>query len=303
LWSIGVMMYEMIYGKVPYYANNHIHLIKIIEKSGPLVLPEEPQISNDTQDLILALLRKDPFERISYTEFFKHPYMKRSSLATSNLSSVSSLLGTSTPRSITGPSGLSLVMSRKTSFSSSPLTNQPFTISMSSNPSNILLSSTSSSRFARIIQEEELIDLIPADLRKKYRYILSLADVALEQSGKFENDRQEFALYVITLEKLLELLDDTGNAHPLNENLQQLIVKKIQIIDRLIKRIDKEPPNGPINLNLDRLLFKHAHEIALEAGFKDLLGYNAWRVYIRAASLAEDVKQGQKLLDLLKDRI
>ena len=295
-------MYEMVYGKVPYFANNHIHLIKIIEKSGPLVLPHEPQISSEMQDMMLRLLQKDPYYRIPYSEFFKHPYMKRPS-SSSNQTSVSSLLGTSTPRTISGPSGLSLAMSRRTSCSSSPLTTPLYGTSFSNTPSAVLRSSGAASRFARIIQEEELIDLAPAEIRKQLRYNLSLADLALEQSGKFEDDGREFVLFVITLEKLFALLETISANHPNSDTLQRVIIKKIQIIDKLIRRIDKEPPMKPLKLQVDMLLIKHVYEIALEAGFKELLGYNAWRVYIRAASLAEELKYGEELLNLLKDRI
>lgn len=297
------MMYEMIYGKTPFFAPNHIQLVKIIERAGQLSLPKEPQFPSEAQDLLVKLLQKNRQERISFSDFFKHPFLTKSSL--SNTQSVSSLLGTSTPRNIIGPSGLSLAMSRKNSSSSSPLsaaTHLMMGSKMNSNNPSLLNSSTVS-RFSKINQEEELIELIQVDFRKDLRYSFSLADVAIDNSGKLDDENQELLILIKALGMLVFSLEIVEK----KSELEQLIIKKVQSIDRLIKRIFKNHNQTEldcvIELNVETLMFEYAHKLALEAGFKEFLGYNAWRVYNRAASLAESLKKGERLLNLLYERI
>ncbi len=81
-------MYEMLYGHPPYQASNHIQLQKLIETSGPLPYPKSVRCTRDRAgrgpvcysvsdsciDLIQSLLKKNPIERISFEEFFSHPY-------------------------------------------------------------------------------------------------------------------------------------------------------------------------------------------------------------------------------------
>ena len=57
LWSLGVIIYEMIYGEVPYKANNFIDLVKKINKK-PLEFPKSVFISKDCLDLLVNLLKK-----------------------------------------------------------------------------------------------------------------------------------------------------------------------------------------------------------------------------------------------------
>lgn len=277
-------MYELLYGQPPYRGQNHIHLVKIIERSGPLVFPIAPQISPEAADLLTGLLQKRPQDRISFADFFNHPFLLLSQIKTT-------MIASSAPKSIHGPSSLSLALSRKASLSASPL------VKDSSLGASAL--ALSSNRFTRVIQEEELIDLAPADVRASLRRALVLAEVATD-AAKEHDDHQEFFIIVLALESLLESIEAVGNSP-----LQSIISKKITALERQAKRIPQSSPEDTSNVcvNLDDLLHDYAVKLALEAGFKELLGHNSWRVYCRAASLAQSLPNGNQLYKLLQDRL
>ena len=71
LWSVGVIMYEMLVGKVPYSAITHIELLNKIENKE-LVIPDF--LSFDCKDLLKKLLNKNPDERITWDDFFSHKW-------------------------------------------------------------------------------------------------------------------------------------------------------------------------------------------------------------------------------------
>jgi serine/threonine-protein kinase ULK/ATG1 len=84
LWSVGVVLYEMCYGRLPFTGQNHPELLRQIhEHADDLEFPDERDlrfpgaartaISDDLKDLIRQLLRPNPEHRISFTNFFRHP--------------------------------------------------------------------------------------------------------------------------------------------------------------------------------------------------------------------------------------
>ena len=80
LWSVGIIMYEMAYGMYPYKdVSGPFDLRDKIEKID-IVYPSYPEetdneLSEDALDLLKALLQKDPTNRISWEEFFTHPWL------------------------------------------------------------------------------------------------------------------------------------------------------------------------------------------------------------------------------------
>lgn len=64
IWSLGVTLYALVYGNVPFIANSIPILYEKI-KLDPLVLLEEPKISEQLQDCIRRMLIKNPDSRIS----------------------------------------------------------------------------------------------------------------------------------------------------------------------------------------------------------------------------------------------
>lgn len=78
LWSVGAVLYEMVTGRPPFRAQNHIELLKKIQENNDKIqFPDERHsdivIGSDLKDLIRKLLKKNPVERASFDEFFNHP--------------------------------------------------------------------------------------------------------------------------------------------------------------------------------------------------------------------------------------
>ncbi|KAI9313698.1 kinase-like domain-containing protein [Dichotomocladium elegans] len=78
LWSVGAVLYEMLTGRPPFKAQNHLELLKNIQENEDRIrFPDEKGestiIGSDLKDLIRKLLKKNPVERISFEEFFMHP--------------------------------------------------------------------------------------------------------------------------------------------------------------------------------------------------------------------------------------
>ena len=76
LWSVGVIIYQLLYNQLPFPANNVTQLKQIIMKSNEVKLPEKNNnpISKVCFDLIKRLLQKNPKDRIEFNEYFDHKF-------------------------------------------------------------------------------------------------------------------------------------------------------------------------------------------------------------------------------------
>jgi len=74
LWSLGTVLYEMIAGRPPFRASNHVDLLRKIEEGMDNInFPSRCVASSEIKDLIYGLLKRSPIERIGFTQFFNHP--------------------------------------------------------------------------------------------------------------------------------------------------------------------------------------------------------------------------------------
>lgn len=74
LWSVGTVLFEMVTGKPPFRANNHVELIRRIEAGEDVIrFPRECIVSSEVKALVRGLLKKNPADRMDFEEFFNNP--------------------------------------------------------------------------------------------------------------------------------------------------------------------------------------------------------------------------------------
>ena len=75
LWSIGVLMYELHFKSLPFKGKNPQEIYLKIKNKQPYKQPVDP----DLRDLINRLLIEDRDKRITWKEYFNHPFFKGTS--------------------------------------------------------------------------------------------------------------------------------------------------------------------------------------------------------------------------------
>jgi [calcium/calmodulin-dependent protein kinase] kinase len=77
IFALGVTLYALVAGRMPFYANNTLGIYKSIMHDEP-EFPEE--LSQELVDLLKRLLAKDPAERITIDEMKSHPWITQGGL-------------------------------------------------------------------------------------------------------------------------------------------------------------------------------------------------------------------------------
>lgn len=75
LWSIGVILYECLFGAAPYSSKSIEELMDKIQKKKKIEIPKTKAITSSCEDLLLRLLVHDPKQRISFAQFFEHEFL------------------------------------------------------------------------------------------------------------------------------------------------------------------------------------------------------------------------------------
>jgi calcium-dependent protein kinase len=75
IWSLGLMLYEMVFGYTPWPCRSIQEYLKNIT-TQPLKFPFDGKIGKNTKDFIEKSLVVDENKRISWKEVFEHPLIK-----------------------------------------------------------------------------------------------------------------------------------------------------------------------------------------------------------------------------------
>ena len=75
IWSIGVVFYQMLYGKYPYMGMNDYDILKKIKANRPDYT--RVNISNNARDFLDRCMTVDPKKRISWSEIYEHPLLQK----------------------------------------------------------------------------------------------------------------------------------------------------------------------------------------------------------------------------------
>ncbi|CAF1426159.1 unnamed protein product [Adineta ricciae] len=75
LWSIGVILHECLFGRPPFTSSSVDELVAEIKSDNPIEIPNDVKISSDCRNLLEGLLQRDPDRRISFRDFFRHPFI------------------------------------------------------------------------------------------------------------------------------------------------------------------------------------------------------------------------------------
>ncbi|XP_021738034.1 serine/threonine-protein kinase ATG1c-like isoform X2 [Chenopodium quinoa] len=76
LWSVGTIVYQLVTGKTPFNGSNQMQLLQNIIRATELCFPSDMKdLSSEFVDLCQKLLRRNPVERLTFDEFFNHPFL------------------------------------------------------------------------------------------------------------------------------------------------------------------------------------------------------------------------------------
>lgn len=73
IWSLGVVLYQIMTGNMPFVGNTQTALFNAIKNKHPFI---PYHLSDDLKDLLRKMLNKDPSKRITPTEALNHPWFK-----------------------------------------------------------------------------------------------------------------------------------------------------------------------------------------------------------------------------------
>jgi serine/threonine protein kinase len=74
LWSLGIIIYKLYFGKSPFPGESEEAIKKYIEQFGNKLLKKTGNEKMD--DLIKKLLEKNPSKRLNWAEYLNHPFFK-----------------------------------------------------------------------------------------------------------------------------------------------------------------------------------------------------------------------------------
>lgn len=94
IWSLGVLAYNMLSGKLPFDGNNIKEVLRRV-RTGKYSFPaaEWDDISHDAKDFIRGLLELDPKKRLTAREALEHPWLTSTTISERAITNDRSALG------------------------------------------------------------------------------------------------------------------------------------------------------------------------------------------------------------------
>jgi serine/threonine protein kinase len=80
LWSVGVMMYQLYYKEIPYDGMTEMEILNKIRSNTPYKQPEDKYF----RDLLNKIFVVNPQNRISWNEYFNHPFFTGKEMTNQN---------------------------------------------------------------------------------------------------------------------------------------------------------------------------------------------------------------------------
>lgn len=74
IWSIGIITYQLLFKTLPFRARSEKELLNNILNHKSIKIPEGYKISDSLYDLLTNLLQVDPNSRMSWKQYFEHPF-------------------------------------------------------------------------------------------------------------------------------------------------------------------------------------------------------------------------------------
>ena len=86
IWSLGLVIVEMMTGKFPYpETRGFLEMLEQIKDNDSPNVPDNDKFSSELRDFISSCLEKDPKVRASEIKLLAHPWILRYSQAEANL--------------------------------------------------------------------------------------------------------------------------------------------------------------------------------------------------------------------------
>lgn len=73
LWSVGVIVYQLYTKEYPYFGNSINEILAAVYSGPPRIIPSDPLL----RDLLSKLLEIDKNKRLSWEEYFNHPFFHK----------------------------------------------------------------------------------------------------------------------------------------------------------------------------------------------------------------------------------
>uniref|UniRef100_A0A8D0LD08 non-specific serine/threonine protein kinase n=1 Tax=Sphenodon punctatus TaxID=8508 RepID=A0A8D0LD08_SPHPU len=80
IWSLGIMVIEMVDGEPPYFSDSPVQAMKRLRDSPPPKLKNAHKASPVLRDFLERMLTRDPLERATAQELLDHPFLLQTGL-------------------------------------------------------------------------------------------------------------------------------------------------------------------------------------------------------------------------------